>query len=165
MTRDPIKFRGGINQYIYANNNPLRYLDSSGMWGWDVHFLMTFRIASQIPNLECYAYAIARNDQLVDEDERAIWDFPKYRPWNSIWHFPKLGNITHLLNIACGSCKAYDVGGALHVAQDGIAHASYSYGHLPWIDDAIKRPYEAQLTYYYTKNDLELISRHCDEIF
>lgn len=164
ITKDPIGFGGGINKYAYVKNNPLRYVDSFGLWGWDVHFFMTFRIASQIPKLECYAYAIASKDQLVDEDERSLIKWGIYKPWNLKWHFPELGRVTHLLNKACLTCTAYDIGGALHVAQDAIAHAGYSYGHPLWVDDVTRRPYEAQLTYKYTTDNLELISRFCDKI-
>jgi RHS repeat-associated protein len=32
MTKDPIKLRGGINQYIYAKNNPVLFVDPMGLF-------------------------------------------------------------------------------------------------------------------------------------
>jgi RHS repeat-associated protein len=167
ITKDPIGFEGGdYNLYVYVQNNPLRYLDSFGLWNRDVHYDATHGIVLLIPKIECYADQIARNDQLVDDDERnPVWGGATMR---RLWHFPQSGRVMALLNKACSTCKAYDIGGMLHVAQDSIAHAGYNYrwGHPPGrgIDDVAKRPAEAQLTYAVTYGYLKYISIVCDKI-
>jgi len=71
-----------------------------------------------------------------------------------------------LLNKACSTCSAYDIGSMLHVSQDSIAHAGYSRMHPPGqgIDDVTARPADAQITYDITYRYLLYISVVCDEI-
>jgi len=51
ITRDPIGFVGGINQYVYTRNNPINLIDPWGLWSENVHHDILEEIFSNCPDV------------------------------------------------------------------------------------------------------------------
>ncbi len=69
LNRDPMEEWGGVNLYGFVYNNPMGFIDSRGLYEIDVHYYLTYWLASKIP---CFTAAeamqIANADQGTDEN-------------------------------------------------------------------------------------------------
>ena len=65
MQTDPVGYDDGINWYLYCRNNPLGYIDPSGLWGFSPRFLGTERYQSW---QDVRAYAEEQRDLAVAGD-------------------------------------------------------------------------------------------------
>lgn len=127
MTRDPIGFEGGINQYSYVRNNPIRYYDPTGLYGKDVHYDFTKLMALRAGCCEDGAEAIANADQNVDVDRNA-WNGGVTKEGiknRADWHFPSTERINYLRSIAYNTFSAIAAGDYLHVLQDSFSHEGF----------------------------------------
>jgi len=127
VTEDPIGLFGGVNLFIYTHNSPIKRIDPKGLYGYDVHFGETEKIALQEGYLDDMASAIANADNNIDT---------KYSPISAMdnngenvtcqnqenWHFIYWPRVEELLQKAMKSCSLEDLGEALHVLQDFYSH-------------------------------------------
>lgn len=133
ISEDPIGLGGGINSYAYVGNGPTNAVDPQGLFNEDVHYYLTYFIASKFPCLTQHeARIIANADQSVDEN-------PDTQPWlgwnerqrqiNSDSHTFNPGNNGNLSNIRNnamnGGLNYQKFGAYLHYLQDTFSHAGY----------------------------------------
>lgn len=67
-TPDPLGLAGGINPYVYADNNPLERGDPFGLYDIDIHYYMTFALARFAGMSEPAAYRLALAPQYIDDN-------------------------------------------------------------------------------------------------
>lgn len=133
ISEDPIGLAGGINQFAYVLNGPINKSDPQGLFNEDVHYYLTYFIASKFPCLTSHeARIIANADQSVDEN-------PDTQPWpgwnarqrqiNSDDHGFNPGNTGNLANLRSnamsGSTNYQSLGSYLHYLQDTFSHRGY----------------------------------------
>ena len=152
VSEDPIGFRGGVNQLSYVGNNPQNFVDPSGLYNEDVHYYLTYFIATRFPCLSSdEARLIADADQSTDENpdtspapgvtiapvawvptiDRFVEDK------NAGFHAFNPGNNTFLRErwrVACsGNANYVGLGRMLHYLQDSFSHRGFYspvYGQL-----------------------------------
>ena len=133
ISEDPIGLAGGINLYAYVANGPTMYSDPQGLYNEDVHYYLTYFLATRFPCLTQHeARLIADADQSVDEN-------PDTEPWlgwngrqrqiNSDNHSFNPGNSGNLFNLHSNAMNGrtnYVVFGTyLHYLQDTFSHRGY----------------------------------------
>ena len=152
ISEDPIGFGGGINQFRYVGNNPQNLTDPSGLYNEDVHYYLTYFIATRFSCLSSdEARLIADADQSTDENEQTspapgfsnipgtlamVPDrFAQYK--NAAFHAFNPGNNVFLKerwNVACsGKANYVGLGRLLHYVQDSFSHGGFyssTYGQL-----------------------------------
>jgi RHS repeat-associated protein len=109
-----------LNKYQYALNNPLKYIDPSGLYEEDVHRDLTAVLAMAAGFDEETANAIAAADQGVDDNyssasysNRKDYHFTTLERRNELWStFEKTGT-------------ANDLGVFMHTEQDSYSHEGY----------------------------------------
>ncbi len=133
ISEDPIGFSGGVNWFAYVSNNPLNAQDPSGLYNIDVHYYLTYFIATRFPCLTPEeARRMAEADQRTDEDPETSpglgWNEGQ-RQINSDYHAfnsGNNGNLSNLRNIAFGRGGTYgDLGRYLHYLQDTFSHRGF----------------------------------------
>jgi RHS repeat-associated protein len=141
ISEDPFGLTGGINLFAYVRNNPMKWRDPFGLYNIDVHYYLTYFIASRFPCLTPEeARKIAEGDQHTDEDPETSpglgWNEGQ-RQINSDYHAfnsGNNGNLNNLRNIAVGRGSSYgDLGRYLHYLQDTFSHRGFYspvYGQL-----------------------------------
>ncbi|MBU0706222.1 hypothetical protein KJ807_03335 [Patescibacteria group bacterium] len=125
-----------LNMYSYAQNNPVRYVDSTGMYKEDFHYFLTLYLGLAAGFDDSTANEIAWYDDRVDTN-------PTTTPVNashvingttSKYHF--LDEETALRNLmdATASGDTKEFGGALHTYQDvSGAHKGLSQIGHAWL--------------------------------
>jgi uncharacterized protein RhaS with RHS repeats len=157
ISEDPIGFGGGVNQFRYVGNNPQNQVDPSGLYEIDVHYYLTYFIASRFPCLTAdEARLIADADQSTDENaatspELGLTLVPDSETGagigldrvaqfkNETYHGLHPGSHQpYLESLRKGSLKGcpnyVGLGRYLHYLQDTFSHEGYTnsvYGHLP----------------------------------
>jgi RHS repeat-associated protein len=132
------------NRYSYTRGNPLRAVDSTGLWQEDVHYHLTQYLARAAGFSVENAGRIARANQSVDETQPAL-------PWDpQAWatHFSGHDQARALFAAAAAPDQDENgrlgrIGRALHTVQDACSHENYWWpdGHLlmgsrpdtPWL--------------------------------
>lgn len=139
ISEDPIK--DGLSWYAYANNNPLRFFDSTGLYGEDVHYNLTKAVAILVGFSPEEAETIALADQGVDTDS-------KTNPFASVdarneYHFPGKDSLDNTKRNSPEAREKVDAaindlgstledfGAGLHVLQDSFSHEGFAalFGH------------------------------------
>ena len=142
ISEDPIGLAGGINQFAYVGNSPQNATDPSGLYEIDVHYYLTYFIASKFHCLtRDEVRLIANADQGTDEDpatmpsagltQRQREINAKYHALHEGSHQPYLDNLWNSAMV--GKANYVGFGRYLHYRQDMFSHAAYPnsvYGHL-----------------------------------
>jgi RHS repeat-associated protein len=152
ISEDPIGFGGGVNQFRYVGNNPQNFVDPAGLYNEDVHYYLTYFIASRFPCLSSdEARLIADADQSTDENPNSspgpgfgitpvAWTpftdrFAQDK--NAVFHTFNPGNNAFLKErwtVACsGNANYVGLGRLLHYIQDSFSHRGFyspAYGQL-----------------------------------
>ena len=140
---------GGLNPYRYALNNPINAVDPMGLYGRDVHYDMTYKLARDVGLDDKTARMIAEADQGLDE---GFFDDPanplNWLTGNTRLHFLEKNDAENLLG-KCGSKGFRDIsefGRMLHAMQDSYSHKGYGFpfGHIldnPWDKTDVYDPY------------------------
>ncbi len=119
LNRDPIRYRGGINLYGYAGNNPLVWIDPKGL--------------EEIPPED--------NEEIITPEEEPQIAYGIDEPENSPAQPPKSGSIN------CpdlGSAGGVDFSGAPSSSDFGSGGDSPDYDAVPIYVDPNKYPASAQ---------------------
>lgn len=152
LSEDPIGFEGGDdNLYRYCGNEPVSFLDSSGLYGQDVHFYFNYYLARHLGltgnsgyfddkgNPLSDAYIIAWMAQHVDDDAvsgpfegvnaRSRFHFPD--PDNGSGVIENDPNVRDRLRRYSLLGDAARFGVYLHIYQDTYAHQGWgdAWGH------------------------------------
>jgi RHS repeat-associated protein len=133
ISEDPIGFGGGVNQFRYVGNNPQNATDPSGLYNEDVHYYLTYFIATRFSCLNGNeARLIADADQSTDENPDTK-PFPglsitqasqnnDYHAFN-LWVNSRMGELR-----AAAVCKDHNyvgMGRYLHFLQDTYSHSGF----------------------------------------
>lgn len=134
ISEDPIGLAGGTNQFAYVGNNPQNGTDPSGLFNEDVHYYLTYFLATKFSCLSTHeARLIADADQSTDEN-------PDTEPWpgltsrqrdaNSNNHGFNEGNDANLSNLRSaamsGGMNFVAAGRYLHYLQDTYSHRGFN---------------------------------------
>ena len=124
IQKDPISIYSNMynNQYMYVENNVVNKVDPTGLYGEDVHFGLTNKLALMIGIPSEIASQIARADQNVDDN---FWTSP-LNPLGIIFHFQtsKYALVGLEQSLASGDINQF--GKFLHVMQDTYSHKGWS---------------------------------------
>ena len=174
LTPDPIGPAGGINPYLYVENDPVNRVDPSGLWDDDVHSGIgnseygTFLWATQVGFADSAARRIAIANAATDKR----YGFAPILGVQSRHFDTALGRIDSRdlfsdldLKLAIklhregGFCESYaTLGRGLHSVQDKYAHMAWIpiIRHPSWYDDATLRKDALSNTEKATKEYLQL---------
>ena len=147
LSQDPMEERGGSNLYCFVKNNPMSRYDVLGMWGSDIHYDLTKRLAIRKNYSSSSAEFIGQQDINTDQDGSiGLWDSGFLNPFGGqAYHFNMNSAIgdtrDSLFNMhmarAKGLCHkkmgtsssprlaAYNFGRGLHARQDISAHGDF----------------------------------------
>jgi RHS repeat-associated protein len=123
ISEDPIGLAGGINLRAYLGNNPLRRVDPLGLYGRDVHYDLTYKLALEAGIDPRIAQRIAEANQSVDEAFFQRPDNPVAYPLGSLdLHFPRRADTEQELMRCVTLRMAEEFGRQLHRLQDTFSH-------------------------------------------
>lgn len=130
ISEDPLGFGGGDNQFRYAGNNPQNLRDPSGLYNEDVHYYLTYFIASKFSCLTGNeARLIADADQSTDENPGTQplpgWSVDQALRNNDHHAFNRWPN-SRLSKLHEGvACNYVGMGRYLHFLQDTYSHSGF----------------------------------------
>ena len=129
LTPDPLGFRGGLNLYAYAKNNPLKYADPLGMApddrGTPTVSASVSRNAQQsadsaaqppTPDASPTADAMGSNPIVLDEVVVTAKRLPPDAPAGTVYHGPSLG-----ARVANGAVDLIPIVGDVKAIGEGLA--------------------------------------------
>jgi len=144
-----------LNKYSYTLNNPLRYVDSNGLYEEDVHYQLTCALSLAAGFTSTDAQNIAQGDQGVDDDPhrgpfagvgaRTNYHFTTQARRDQLW-----GDFTSAAGAYTGSNNnnenALDsLGTFLHAQQDSYSHEGFGpklgQAWPPWTGSAPDKTY------------------------
>jgi hypothetical protein len=133
ISEDPIGFGGGVNLFAYVGNNPQNAVDPSGLYNEDVHYYLTYFIATKFSCLSGNeARLIADADQATDENPDTKpnpgWSIAQALRNNDSHAFNLWANsrLSELRNLAmCGDRNYVGMGRYLHFFQDTYSHSGF----------------------------------------
>jgi RHS repeat-associated protein len=119
-----------LNKYLYALNNPLRYIDRNGLYEEDVHRDLTNALALASGISQSIAARVAAADQGVD-DTSATSPY-RNEETRRLYHFTTEERRKDLYAIFQMSGSPEALGVFFHAQQDSFSHAGFgpAVGHL-----------------------------------
>jgi RHS repeat-associated protein len=153
-SEDPIGDAGGANLQVYAGNCPPMRIDALGLYGPNVHRMMTTQWAEALGMTAWAADAVGVADNAIDSNDGTNWWPYGLFGGDQAWHFnrsagagdTRLGLSHMMLMRAMETCTVADrdarpengyglpwnaatyLGYALHPTQDFWAHGDFSKG-------------------------------------
>ena len=135
ISRDPIKYLGGINLYAYVLGAPLYYVDPLGLWPEGTIDGGTGEGHSNLPG---FGRVDNKGRQIGDSyynfDYNWLDTNPGTSPWNSSWtwlHFQPLAVSEALMAKAVGACNHFQYKFFGHMMQDFFSHYGQGYRYVP----------------------------------
>jgi RHS repeat-associated protein len=115
--RDPIEERGGDNLFGFVTNDPVNKVDMHGLYEIDVHYYLTYFIAS---NMKCFKASEAKD---IAEGDQGTDDNPPTSPgpgWNSKWWDPTRALLpAGILDQSDDNYKQWEVNAYYHALHPG----------------------------------------------
>ena len=120
------------NRYAYTRNNPLRFVDPSGLDEVDVHQHLTTTLALAAGISAPVAARIGSADQGVDEDPNTAPTAGSTEETRRLYHFTTAERRDELWNSFERSGSPWALGVYFHAQQDSFSHEGFGpgVGHL-----------------------------------
>jgi len=114
------------NLYSYCGNNPLNYVDKTGLYKAPVHYTLTYELALLAGFSKRDADIIASACVGVDSGSTSSTRIDKAATGENLWiHFPSPATLAAARLQAANAESLYQLGFSLHIIQDSYSHGGY----------------------------------------
>jgi RHS repeat-associated protein len=141
-----------LNKYAYTLNNPLRYIDRSGLYEEDVHYHLSQALAEAAGFTQGQAAMIATGNQMTDEtpgmspfssrEARRKYHFTTVQQRSDLWN--DFANVA-MDRVAPNEMTLDRLGVFMHAQQDSYSHEGFGpnlgQGWPPWTGTAPDKTY------------------------